>query len=517
MEYKNKIYFVDQHAIYIYDGKNITVVKPSDNGKYLFLGEVHNELMVMVEGFGIGKMKDDNSIQYLPGDLKYLEIKGAEKTNENSYFFYGTTGIYNYNNGALSKHQSSTYFENALIKNVSYIGNKKVIGTEKDGCFILDQNLQILNHLNQANSVLKSNYAYGIDVNKQSDILIATDNGVSIFNYSNSSYGIQEDGGVTGSGYSSLIHQNGIYLGTSQGLFYNADWKNKNNTQYSKVSGPKAFVYALFELNGDIFCGDHAEVYQINGTSTKVISKTSWKGAWFFKEAPQQKNIFLVGTFEGIDVYKKTNGEWHFSNSIKGYQYPARMFEFDAQGNLWVNSETNGLYRLTLSSDFSTVEKSVEYCAKLKVRPDFFKDIIKDGNTLKISSLQGVFSAENGKVEKDPAFNAIPMKFERIRSIKEGLLYTIVDGEPAVLRKHKNQYVIDSNNIINNTTLELVGLAEMIKEYEINKFIIGTAQGFTVCDNHQVRKFYGNTQIRCLKGLENDSLFAINSKEIIIP
>ena len=87
IEYKNKIYFVDQHAIYIYDGKNITVVKPSGKGKFLFLGEVSKELMVMVEGYGIGIMKDDNNIQYLTGDLQYLEIKGAEKINENNYIF----------------------------------------------------------------------------------------------------------------------------------------------------------------------------------------------------------------------------------------------------------------------------------------------------------------------------------------------------------------------------------------------------------------------------------------------
>ncbi len=216
-------------------------------------------------------------------------------------------------------------------------------------------------------------------------------------------------------------------------------------------------------------------------------------------------------------MYRKINGAWQFANTIKGYQYPARMFEFDNKGNLWVNSETNGLYCLTINSDLTAVEKSVEYCAKLNVQADFFKDIIKEGNTLKISSLKGIFSVENGTIQKDVAFSAIPLKFERIRSIKDGLLYTIVDGEPVVLKKHKNVYLIDSTNIINNTTLELVGLAEMIKEFDQNKFIIGTAQGFSICDNKQARKFYSSTKIRCLKSLENDSLLAINSKEIIIP
>ncbi len=219
VEYKNKIYFVDQHSIYIYDGKTIAVIKPNKNGKYLFLGEVGNELLVMVEGYGIGKLKENKNIEFLPGNLELLEIKGAEKTGENSYIFYGTKGIFTYSNATLNKHPQSVYFENALIKNVSYIGNKKVIGTEKNGCFILNNNLEILQHLNQSNSVLQSNYAYGIDVNNQGDILIATDNGVTIFNYSNSSYGIQEDGGITGSGYSSLIHNSALYLGTYRDYF----------------------------------------------------------------------------------------------------------------------------------------------------------------------------------------------------------------------------------------------------------------------------------------------------------
>lgn len=193
------------------------------------------------------------------------------------------------------------------------------------------------------------------------------------------------------------------------------------------------------------------------------------------------------------------------------------MFEFDEQGNIWVNSETNGLYCLSISSDFKKVDKSVEYCTKLKLKADYFKDIIKDGNSLKISSAQGIFSIENGNIEKDDSFDALPLKFERIRKIKDGLLYTIVDGEPVVLRKYKNQYKIDSTNIINNTTLEMVGLAEMIKEYEPNKYIVGTAQGFTLCDNSQQRKFFGNTKISILKNLENDSIIDIHNKEIILP
>jgi len=515
VEYKNKIYFEDMYAIYVYDGKKISVIKPGQNGKFLFLNDVAGDLMVMEENKGIGKIKEDNSIQFLAGELSHLEIKGAEKTGENAYTFYSVNGIYFYNNATIRKHEGSNYFENALIKNVSYTANSKIIGTEKNGCYILDNNFQIIQHLDQSNSVLQSNYAYGIDVNKQGDILIATDNGITIFNYSNSSYGIQENSNISGSGYSSLIVNNGMYLGTSQGLYFNPAWK-QSNSQYSKINGVKAFVYALFEFDGSIFCGDHADVYQLSGTEAKVISKTSWKGAWFFHEITGRKDIFLVGTFEGIDVYRKVNGNWQFSNTIDGYQHPARMFEFDTQGNLWVNSETNGLYCLTLDENFKKVEKKIEFCAKLKLKADFFKDIIKDGNTLKISSSQGIFSVENGNVEKDDAFSSLPLKFERIRKIKDGLLYTIVDGEPVVLRKYKNQYVIDSTNIINNTTLEMVGLAEMIKEYELNKFIVGTAQGFSLCDNLKPRKFYGNTQITALKSLENDSVLDINNKEIIL-
>lgn len=212
VEYNNKIYFEDMFAIYVYDGKSISVIKPVQKGKFLFLNEVAGKLMVMEENKGIGFIKSDNSITFLSGDLGHLEIKGAEKTAENSFTFYSVNGIYFYNNGTLTKHQNSLYFENALIKNVSYIGDKKVIGTEKNGCYVLNENFEILQHLDQSNSVLQSNYAYGIDVNKQGDILIATDNGITIFNYSNSSYGIQENSNLTGSGYSVLISNNSAFL-----------------------------------------------------------------------------------------------------------------------------------------------------------------------------------------------------------------------------------------------------------------------------------------------------------------
>ncbi len=517
-EYKNKIYFADLYSIYIYDGKTIKVVKPSTKeGKFLFLRESKGELIVMEWGKGIGIM-EDSKISFLPGNLAELEIKGVQKIAHQVYTFYGRDGIYNYNNGTLTKAPFSEFFASDLIKDVAFFGTQKIIGTEQNGCYVLDENFQIVQHFTPTNSSLLSSYIYCVSVNPQGDIMLATDNGLTIINTSTTSFKLNDINGLKGSGYSSFLTENGLYAGTSQGLFFAANWKPGGDYSFVKIAGVKPFLYSIFKIGKDLFCGDHSDVYQISGTNARVISQKSWKGAWFFSKVPGRSDLFLVGTFEGIDVYKNVNGSWQFSNSIKGYNFSARLFEFDSNGNIWVNSETSGLYMLKINTDFTAVESKVEWCSKLNVAPDYFKDIIKDDEVIKISSEGGIYLVSVDKVVKDPAFEGLPFKFDRIRKIKDGLLYTVKEGEPVVLRKVKDRFVIDSTNILNNTSFEMVGLVESIREFANNSYIVGTADGFTICDNTSERKYYNTTSIRSIKDLDSETLHDfMNVSELKIP
>ncbi len=505
-EYKGKIYFASEYRLYVFNGKTLTVTSAEKGTKFLFLDKVDQDLCLMQEGKGIGFLRETGT-DWLKGDLKNLEIRGIEKVKENEYYLYGRTGIYHY----LSGNMNLTLPEIAenIISDVVICGNLKVLATEQNGVYVLNQKFEVLHHFSATDGTLKSNYVYAVAANLQGDICVVTNNGVSVINLSGSINYIEQREGIEGGGYSSLKRNDTLYLGTSQGLFFSSD---THISKYQKIQGVQAFVRSLFYHQGRVFCSDQKDVYEISGANAKVISNNSWRGAWVFKAVPGRKDLFLVGTYSGIDVYKWNGKAWLFSHALAGYKEQGRTFEFDDNGFLWVTSGSTGLYRLQMDKDFTKVLVMDDYCKKLNLSRDYFTELVKDDNTILVASKGGIYKVENQYLMKFPMMEGLV--FDRIRKIKDGLLYTIDQRAPLVIKKNNGVYSIDSTHLLNTIKIELIGNSEWIAEIAEDRYLVGTPDGFIIGTNHSQQKYYGKVEVRRIQSMSNDSLLDLSSLSI---
>ncbi|MFM7023609.1 MAG: hypothetical protein ACKOXB_11595 [Flavobacteriales bacterium] len=516
VEHNGRVYFVTDHRMFIYNGTSISIMKPRAGGKFTYLGKNNGQLYLYEKGRGLASLENDNFV-WFDADIKNLELRGIEKITSKLYYLYTSDGIYTFDGAHLMRLGKTDFLAKEVITRIIAGKDQKVICTELGGVYILDDQFDVKHHFDQSNSKLTTNYIYDAAENKQGDLCLATDNGISIVNLSSSVSNIDLSSNVYGAGLSSLLVGDTMYLGTSQGLYFAPHWRAKGEKKFIKIPGVKAFVYDIHLQNGDLFCGNRSDVYKINGATATVISPESNRGAWGLHSVPGRKDLFLVGTYSGIDVYQVIDFEWNFSHKIEGYKLSAMNLEIDQDGNIWVASGLSGFFKLHVDEDFSKVLTSEEFCAQFGKQKDYFIELIKVGGQILVSSHGGLYKVESGKLVKDEYLNSLGLPFERIRKINDQLIYTLQGKTPIVLRKAAKGFVIDIAHILNNIKVELIGNSELIDQFSQQDFIAGTPEGFVLANNASAKKYYGKITMRKIQDMYSDSLVDMSGESIVLP
>ncbi len=507
VEAEGKVYFLTDQRMFVFDGKGISVVRPRSGGKFTSIARSQGHVLLFEKGRGYALLANGKTT-WVEGVFKNLEVRGVE-TIGRELVLYATDGIYKYDGLRLEQLGKTAFLAKEIITRVIADQARKVVCTELGGVYVLDAQWEVQHHFDQSNSKLTTNYIYGAAENKEGDLCLATDNGISLVNLGASVLHIDVSSNLYGAGLSSLLVGDTMYLGTSQGLFFAPYWSGKGEKKFIKVQGVKAFVYDIHMQNGALFCGNRSDVYQIRGNSAVVISPESNRGAWGLHSVSGKKNVFLVGTYSGIDVYSENNGKWSFSHKIGGYNLPAMNLEIDDDGNIWVASGLSGFYKLVVDRDFNKVLATEDFCEKLKLSKDYFIELIKVNNSILVSSHGGLYKVESGQLLKDAYMNGLGLPFERIRKISNGLIYTLDNKTPTVLKLGSKGFVIDTAHILNRLKVELIGNFELIDQFADQNYLVGTSEGFILANNAVPKKYYGKVSLRKIQNMYNDSLLAM--------
>ncbi|MFD2585940.1 triple tyrosine motif-containing protein [Croceitalea marina] len=249
----------------------------------------------------------------------------------------------------------SSGFPNAFLADFSlYDGlqldnGNYVLGTIADGFVYLSDEGELLSQIDQ-NSSLSNNTVLSLFEDLEHNIWLGLDYGISYINI-DSPYKVYNDTRSSlGSVYASAIHNNNLYLGTNQGLFYKKlDGKN----DFSFIPGTQGQVWCLEVIDDSLFCGHNSGTYMVNANQAKKVSNV--QGTWKIAKLTNRPHLLLQGNYDGLYVLEKLNNTWQLKNKIKGFDNSSRYFE--TLGNqIFVNHEYNGVFELTVNDSFSAVE-----------------------------------------------------------------------------------------------------------------------------------------------------------------
>ncbi len=482
--YHQKVYFSSSNCIYVYDGKTVQVILPEKkpNGElseFGYLGVVDDELFVHNDYRGLGKIMEG---KYQPLFMKMQladtsSIVGVVKKFDNSYLIIQKDGFCTIKEGVFFKRRVNMMATDAELLNNSTVA----VSTELNGILICDVEGNVLEVLDKKIG-LKNNFVNEIYKDSKGSLWASLNNGIALIKWNSPFSYINEIQDVEGMGYSSVLLNDTLYLGTSQGMYYAAGWNKNKNRAFQKVNGIGLTINDMKVMNGKLICSDESDVYEVNGIKARKISKAKFYGGWTFKQIPGVDSLLICGTYADLSVYAFRKGHWVFRNAIAGFGESCRMFEIDDRGVLWLVQGVAALYRIELNSYYTKATKVENYAEKYHFYAGYFNDIVKVNHGLKVSSDGGVYIInEKDELVKDEEFSLFTNPIKRLRMVEGSVneLYIILNERPAFIELKQGKYVISAAASA-NVKDKLVGSAEYVGKISSSEYLIATQLGFAL-------------------------------------
>ncbi len=391
-----------------------------------------------------------------------------------------------------------------LIRNQAYCGIRLhsggyAIGTSQDGVVLFDEDGKHLLHLNRSTG-LQNNTVLSIFQDRQSNIWLGLDNGIDHAETNSPFSVIRSEQGIKGTGYSSILQNNKLYLGTNQGLFYTNLGENNN-----LLSQPifKEVGNGIGQVWDIAFCGDDLIVSQHKGASylikDSLVTFSDAEGSWKFMELVSHAGYAIEGTYNGIALYQKTVSAgrdttpyWARVRILPGFNESARVFEEDGKGDIWVSHAYKGLYKLKMTEGLDSIAQIKFYDTNQGLPEELFINVSKVRNELIFTTPKGVYSYSDTTDSFLPHqdFENIFGKGRKVHRMLEdrlGNIWFSIDNEFGMLQVNDTG-VVNKFELLyfNQLQEELVDGFEHIFAADAENFFIGSEKGFIhLCPSRQ--------------------------------
>lgn len=456
---KDRVYFSTKEKVFIFNDDNyLAALKP--NSEITDMNVVMGQVFVATKG-GTYKI-DDQKLSPLPqSDILVGRYINSILLFNNSVLFVDEGGnlfVYDGHSTIPLNLNTPALLMGNRVFSAATDGKYIALGTVEDGVVLLDTQSSQVFYFNMF-SGLKNNTVLSLKFDDQNNLWLGLDNGIAYVMLDSPYRSLLVFSNNRGTGYASLRHNNLLYLGTNQGLFYVPYPLVPSPTPANPqpVSGVKMQVWSVTEIDGVVLCGTNTGAYVINGNVAQQIQ--GLKGTWKMIPLKGYPDMVLAADYDGYAVLQRSATGYVMKNRVAGFDISTSGIEQDDDGAIMVSHWLKGIYRFYLSTDLMRVT-SVQYFHEGNGLPTDDSNIIsKIDDKVYVSSTGGVFyhyDKASKQLVEDSIVSAIFNSFGqalRIVQTPSGDLWGYKANYLALAHKQDNgKYQVDTlgyQNMIN--------------------------------------------------------------------
>ncbi len=391
-------------------------------------------------------------------------------------------GLFSLSNNTISVRESinNNVFKNERIYAVTVVNATWIaLATNNNGVYITDFEGNIVQSFSRTEG-LQNNNILSVFSDSQGNLWLGLDNGIDLITYNSSIKQIKPQL-QDGSGYTAIMHDNRLYLGTSNGLF-STSLQPLPDMSFSKgnftaVNNTKGQTWALANINNQLLLGHHEGAFVIKNNIAESISSN--KGFWNFVPLSNTFPVpqILSGGYNSINIFNYDKGKFSFSKAIGGFNESSRFVTIDKDKNIWVSHPYHGIFKIVQNSDGSY--NTFAY-SNTKGLPSLLNNhIYKIKEELIVATEKGIFIYNKGKDIFEPSlFYHKLLGDQSIRYIKEdnnGNTWFIHEKSLGVIDFSKNEPVVIQIPELNN---KMLSGFEFIYPVNESNIFLGGEKGF---------------------------------------
>jgi len=294
--------------------------------------------------------------------LKGVEIWAMLPLGSNTLVATVESGIYLYDGLKLTpwNNEASRFLmKNQLYSALVLDGKNLAFGSIQNGLLICDWNGKIKLHINRDNG-LQNNTILSMHKGPSGNLWLGSDNGIDMVEINSPLSFMGPTSGLS-AGYAAVRYHDTLYVGTNQGVFYKP-WFNKlqnGDKQFRLVENTRGQAWSLQVIDNQLFCGHNKGFFRIDGTRAQNICHIP--GGWTLFKLPGHPNYMLGGTYTGIVLFAKKNGQWKFVGKVQNFDESSRVIVVESDSSIWIAHGFKGIFHLVFSHSLDKVKRAEFY------------------------------------------------------------------------------------------------------------------------------------------------------------
>lgn len=483
---KDAVIFQSFSAIYIYKNQKIEVIKR--HSPYLFLHQVGQKLWIESLSEGLFELRGKeliplkNDAAFKPKNvLSILPFKDGK-------LLIGTEkqGLFLFNGRSFQPFKTTFdafLQQNQLNNGVKISENLYAFGTIGRGSIWMDslgRNVQMISK----KIGLQNNTILSLFTDHQ-NLWMGLDNGIDRISLHTPISYYADNLGSFGTVYASAFHNDKLYLGTNQGLFYTSQKQQKDYTasDFTLIPGSEGQVWSLQIFDNELICGHNNGTYRVNDTQFEKISTIN--GGWVLQRLIQNPTYLIQGNYTGLAFYKKNNsGKYEFSHQLQGFSEPAKYVEQDTDGAIWVSQAYKGLYRIYLDESLHKIKSQTSFGKKQGLPNTFNVNLSKRNGKLYFGTTEGIYTFKNEKFELENALQkALGSYAFSCRMIPQqgNAAWVLSKSRLARITFNTNRISVDSSSF-SALDGQMIQFYENLHALNPKQFLISIDNGFAIFD-----------------------------------
>ncbi|HEX6430861.1 MAG TPA: triple tyrosine motif-containing protein [Niastella sp.] len=395
------IFFYSHKKIFEYTGHAIKVYNSINWG---FLGYAAGKLLAYDFKNGLVYFKNGQWLPYIKtGSLPAnVEIKSITHLGNDSLLLTSVThGLFILKNDTVVRFESKDIKEIA-VKNIAgaclLSPDRIALNTSLGGCVIINKEGKFIQRLTIKEGV-QTNNVLCFYVDKDQNLWVGLDNGIDCITWNNAIKNIFPEPVDRNSGYTSIVRNNRLYLGTASGLYkanLPATYTDLSYTigSFTLVENSKGQVWNVSEVNGQLLLAHNNGAFWVN--DAKAVPVNEGTGFWNFlplyDSVPSSE--IMAGTYNGISFFHFKNNRIIYSNVYVPFE--SARFVIKNNNTIWALHPYRGLYMVSFNEQKMPVATS--YIDRKKI-------LSKNHNYLYRIAGRVVLATDNGFFELDAAGN----------------------------------------------------------------------------------------------------------------
>jgi ligand-binding sensor domain-containing protein len=488
------IFFLSDRYLLIYRNNNFVIIKATSNFERGYV--VGSRLFVNEKNIGLQELVN-NKLSTIPGAEAFTNDAPATLLPMTESKLMAITS----NHGAyvIAEQQSIqkiwTHLSNLEITCGLTLSNGQILlGSTHSGLMQLNTEGNVLMTIDK-NIGIDNNNITCLFVDCFDNLWVGHDNGVSYIEINNPFSYINEKI-VSGAGYASIVLDNNLYLGTSQGLFttiINGAASQPFLPKLQLIKGTEGRVWSLTKIDNTLFLGHDKGTFIIRENNAVKINDNL--GGWNYQKLKSDPNYLIEGSYSGVLLYKKENEVWHCIRRINGFDESCRVFEQDNKGNIWVAHGYKGIYRVTLDEHLTKAQEVKFYGEKNGFPSNLGINVFSIDNKLIFTSEYGGIYNYNETADKftiNSDFESYLGKAPKVSKLFEqqnGNIWVNEIDRTGLLIKQSNGTFKYETQPFNKLKNALIRGFELFGEGPENKTLFGFGSGF-ICYDQSKQKDY---------------------------